>query len=180
MNRNTFSLGSTGSATVFFYDAVTNLAVPGAIPRRLRHHRYHNAEPSATRRSPFRGLPERRDRHSGYVRQQTGRPAVLLYNRLADDLTGPVLTGTSPEGGDSAVPLNGPVVVQFDSPMDPITLQNGFSMTITEGDGVSTYLTTRPHFHARGCIDCHHGVHRELRRADDRHGWQRAHQSPAV
>ncbi len=143
MNRNTFSLGSTGSATVFFYDAVTNLAVPGAISL--------DASGTIATITPSQALP-------------AGRPFVVYLsdataiqdtcgNKLADqqfsfttgfadDLTGPVLTGTSPEGGDSAIPLNAPVVLQFDSPMDPITLQNGFSMTITGGaavPGVFTY-----------------------------------------
>src|SRR5260370_13007071 len=50
------------------------------------------------------------------------------------DTTGQTLTGTSPVNGDTNIPLNGnasggtPVVMQFDTPVDPITPQTGFYM----------------------------------------------------
>jgi hypothetical protein len=144
MNRSTFSLGNSGSATVFFYDAITNQEVPGTI----------SIDPSGTIASitPSEALPAGRQfvvylSDASPVQDSCGDKLpgqqFSFTTAFGDELTGPTLTGNSPENGDASIPLNAPVVLQFNDQLDPITAQAGFSMT-TGGNavpGTFTYST---------------------------------------
>ena len=142
MNRSTFSLGNGGSSTVFFYDTTTNQEVPGAISV--------DASGTIATITPSEALPAGRQfvvylSHSNYVQDacldNLSGQTYTFYTAFGDNQTGPTLTGTSPENGDTNIPLsNGSnlstVVLQFNDQLDPITAQTGFSMT-TGGTAVT-------------------------------------------
>ena len=143
MNRSTFSLGNGGSSTVFFYDTTASQEIPGAISV--------DASGTIATITPSEALPAGRQfivylSHSNYVQDACGDnlpgQTYTFYTAFGDNQTGPTLTGTSPENGDTNVPLsNGsslstPVVLQFNDQLDPITAQTGFSMT-TGGTAVT-------------------------------------------
>jgi hypothetical protein len=142
MNRSTFSLGSTGSATIFFHDAVTNQEVPGTIAT--------DASGTIATITPGELLPAGRSfivylSYANFVQDTCGNKLAAqqfsFTTGFGDDLTGPALTGTSPENADTNVALNTPVVLQFNDQLDPITVQTGFSMTngSTTVSGTFTY-----------------------------------------
>jgi hypothetical protein len=144
MNRSTFSLGNSGSATVFFYDIITNQEVPGTIAV--------DASGTIATITPSEALPAGRQfvvyvSDASPVQDSCGDklPAqqFSFTTAFGDELTGPTLTGTSPESGDTNIPLNAQMVLQFNDQLDPITAQTGFSMT-TGGNavpGTFTYST---------------------------------------
>jgi len=144
MNRSTFSLGNSGSATVFFYDVITNQEVPGTI--------LVDASGTIATITPSETLPAGRQfvvylSDASPVQDMCGNKLssqqFSFTTGFADALTGPALTGTSPENGDTNIPLNAQVVLQFNDQLDPITVQTGFSMT-TGGiavPGTFTYST---------------------------------------
>ena len=130
MNRSTFSLGNSGSATVFFYDVITNQEVPGTISV--------DASGTIATITPSQALPAGRPfvvylSDASPVQDTCGNKLpgqqVSFMTGFAEDLSGPSLTGTSPENGDTNIPLNARVVLQFDEQLDPITALTGFSMT---------------------------------------------------
>jgi large repetitive protein len=142
MNRSTFSLGNSGSATVFFYDAITNQEVPGTISV--------DASGTIAFITPSETLPAGRTfvvylSDASPVQDTCGNKMAAqqfsFTTGFAADLTGPALTGTSPENGDTNIPLNSPVVLQFNDQLDPITVQTGFSMTTAGGSAVAGAFT---------------------------------------
>jgi hypothetical protein len=141
MNRSTFSLGNSGSATVFFYDVITNQEVPGTISV--------DASGTIATITPSQALPAGRPfvvylSDASPVQNSCGNKLpsqqFSFSTGFGSDLTGPALTGTSPENGDTNIPLNPQVVLQFNDQLDPITVQTGFSMT-TGGSAVSGAFT---------------------------------------
>jgi len=135
MNRNTFSLGSSGTTTIRFWDGTTGLEIPATITV--------DASGTIATITPTVVLPAGRTFYTYWsyanpVQDACGNNlgAVEYYFTTAysTDTTGPTLTGTSPVNGDTNIPLNGnasggtPVVLQFDTPIDPITAQTGFYM----------------------------------------------------
>jgi hypothetical protein len=142
MSRSTFSLGNSGSTTVFFYDTTTDKEVPGTIGL--------DASGTIATITPSELLYAGRSyytylSYSTYVQDACGdnlpSQAYNFTTAFSTDTTGPTLTGTSPVNGDTGIPLNGnasggtPVVLQFSTPIDPITAQTGFSMQ-TGGNAV--------------------------------------------
>ena len=134
MDRTTFSLGTGASTTVRFYDGTTGLEIPATITV--------DASGTIATITPTVVLPAGRTiytywSYTNYVKDTCGNNlgSVQYYFTTAysSDTTGPTLTGTSPVNGDTNIPLNGnasggtPVVLQFDTPIDPITAQTGFS-----------------------------------------------------
>jgi hypothetical protein len=147
MNRSTFSLGNTSPATIFFYDNTTGKEIPGTISL--------DASGTIATIIPSEVLPAGRQlvvylSYAAYVQDacndDLGSTYYYFYTAFSPDSTGPALTGTSPESGDTNIPLNGnasggtPVVLQFSAPIDPITAQLGFSMT-TGGNAVPGNFT---------------------------------------
>ena len=141
MNGSTLSLGTSGSATVFFYDTTTNQEVPGAIAL--------DASGTIATITPSETLPAGRVfsiylSHTNLAKDACGDSlsAQQFYFTTAfnNDLTGPALTGTSPENGDINIPLNAPIVLQFNDQLDPITAQTGLSMQVG-GNAVSGTFT---------------------------------------
>jgi hypothetical protein len=134
MNRSTFSLGNSGTTTVFFYDTITGLEIPGTISV--------DASGTIATITPSVSLPAGRQfvtylSYQNYVQDTCGNNLPSqTYNfttAFSNNTTGPTLTGTSPVNGDTNIPLNGnagatPMVLQFNTPVDPITAQTGFSM----------------------------------------------------
>ncbi|MFZ3264074.1 MAG: Ig-like domain-containing protein [Terriglobales bacterium] len=130
MDRTSFLLGNSGSATVFFYDTVSNLEVPGTISL--------DASSTIATITPSVALPAGRmfivSLSSASSLQDTCANTLApqqftFTTAFSNDLTGPALTGSSPVSGDSGVPTNAPIVLQFNDQLDPITAQNGFSVT---------------------------------------------------
>jgi hypothetical protein len=149
MNRSTFSLGNSGSTTVFFYDTTTGQEIPGTISV--------DASGTIATITPSVSLPAGRQfvtylSYQNYVQDTCGNnlPSQYYYftTAFSSNTTGPTLTGTSPVNGDTNIPLNGsagatPMVLQFNTPIDPITVQTGFYMQ-TGGNTVAgnfTYAT---------------------------------------
>ncbi len=139
MNRSTFSLGYPDS--VYFEDTTTGQTVQGTL----------SVDATGTIATIIPGGLLSAG-HEFYVYlsyyasiQDTcgnNLPSIFYYftTAFSPDTTGPSVTGTSPVNGDTNIPLNGssaatPVVLQFNIPIDPITAQNGFSMT-TGGNAV--------------------------------------------
>ena len=129
MNASTLSLGNSGSATVFFYDTVTNQEIPGAIAL--------DASSTIATITPSETLAAGRTfsiylSHTNPLKDVCGDSLAgqqfYFTTAFGNDFTGPALTGTSPKNGDTNVPLNAPVVLQFNDQLDPITAQTGFSM----------------------------------------------------
>ena len=144
INSSTLSLGNSGSATVFYY-TTTNHEVPGTIAL--------DASGTIATITPSVTLPAGRLfsvylSHPNPVKDACGDnlPAQQFYFTTAfgNDWTGPILTGTSPENGDSNIPLNARVVLQFNDQLVPITAQTGFSMQ-TGGNAVSGTFTYSTH-----------------------------------
>ncbi len=147
MNRSTFSLGNTVGTTVYFHDTVTNQEVPGTITL--------DASGTIATIAPSELLAAGRQfqvylSYEDYVQDACGTNlnsvAYDFTTAFSSSTTGPTLTGTSPINGDTNIPLKGnatggtPVVLQFSTPIDPITVQNGFSMA-TGGTPVSGNFT---------------------------------------
>ena len=141
MNRSTFSLGNSGSATVFFQDTITNHEVPGTI--------LVDASGTIATIAPSEMLPAGRQfvvyvSDASSVQDSCGDnlpgQQFSFTTKFGNDLTGPALTGTSPENGDTNIPLNAQVVLEFSNQLDPITSQTGFSMT-TGGNAVPGTFT---------------------------------------
>ena len=135
MSRSTFSLGNSGSTTIFFYDETTSKEIPGSIAL--------DASGTIATITPSEQLPAGRQlvvylSYENYVQDACGDDLpsqdYYFYTAFSNDLTGPALTATSPVNGDTNIALNGtasggtPVVLQFSTPIDPITVQAGFSM----------------------------------------------------
>ena len=144
MNRSTFSLGNSGTATIFFYDLVTNQEVPGTI--------LVDASGTIATITPSEALPGGRQfvvslSDASSIQDTCGdklpSQQFSFTTAFGDDLNGPTLTGTSPESGDTNIPLNAQVVLQFNDQLDPITVQTAFSMTTggTAVPGAFTYST---------------------------------------
>jgi hypothetical protein len=129
MDRTTFSLGNVAPATVFFYDGTTSKEIPGAISL--------DASGTVATITPSVVLPAGRNfftywSYANYVKDACGNnlggAQYYFTTAFSTDTTGPTLTGTSPVSSDTNIALNAPVVLQFDTPIDPITAQIGFSM----------------------------------------------------
>jgi len=134
MNSSTFTLKNTG--TVFFYDTNnSNQEIPGTISL--------DATGTIATITPSGALAAGDQfnlilsNNKPYVQDTCGNdlPFQQYYFNAAfnTDITGPTLIGTSPVNGDTNIPLSGassatPVVLQFDTPIDPITAQTGFLM----------------------------------------------------
>ncbi len=130
MDRTTFSLGNTGNATVYFYDTTSNQEVPGTISL--------DASSTIATITPSVALPAGRafivSLSSASSLQDTCANTLppqqyMFTTAFSNDLTGPALTGSSPVNTDSGVPTNAPIVLQFNDQLDPITAQNGISVT---------------------------------------------------
>ena len=141
MNRSTFSLGNSGSATVFFYDTITNQEVPGTISV--------DASGTIATIQPSELLPAGRSfvvflSDASPVQDTCGNKLAAqqfsFTTAFAADLTGPAFMGSSPENGDTNIPLNAQIVLQFNDQLDPITAQSGFSLT-TGGNAVAGTFT---------------------------------------
>src|SRR4029077_4356915 len=144
MSRTTFTLGSSGS--VYLYDTVTGQGIPGTI----------SVDASGTIATivPSQSLPAGRQfyaqlSYSTSIQDTCGNSLPYSNNvfttAFSNDTAGPTLTGTSPVNGDTNIPLNGnagatPVVLQFNTPIDPITAQTGFYMQ-TGGNTVAGNFT---------------------------------------
>ena len=134
MNRSTLTLGNSG--TIIFFDTNNYYhEVPATI----------SVDASGTIATiiPSESLPAG---HTFYTYLSWNSPYVqdTCGNNLSgqeysfsttfnNDTAGPTLAGTNPMNGDTNIPLNGnqsatPIVLQFNSPIDPITAQNGFSV----------------------------------------------------
>ena len=136
MNRSTFTLNNSGSGTVFFYDA-NNPAqgVPGTLTVDASG-TIMTIAPNASLAAGdqfFLSLSNSKP----YVQDSCGNSLPFeqySFNAAFNvDTAGPTLTGTSPLNADTNIPLSGnsgatPVVLQFNTPIDPITAQTGFSM----------------------------------------------------
>jgi hypothetical protein len=130
MNRSTFSLGNSGSATIFFYDTTIGEQVPATISV--------DASGTIATITPS-GLLAAGHRfyvylsYSSYIQDTCGNnlgSQIFYFNTaFGPDTTGPALTGTSPVNGDTNIPLNAQINLQFSTQLDPITAQTGFSMT---------------------------------------------------
>src|ERR1700674_1214739 len=129
MDRTTFSLGNNGTTTVFFWDATTRLEVPATISV--------DASGTIATITPTVVLPAGRSFYTywSYANpvkdacgNNLGGAEYYFTTAFSTDTTGPTLTGTSPVNSDTNIALNAPVVLQFDTPIDPITAQTGFSM----------------------------------------------------
>jgi hypothetical protein len=147
MNRSTFSLGNTSGTTVYFHDTTTNEEVPGTITL--------DASGTIATIAPTGLLAAGRSfqvylSYEDYVQDACGTDlnsaAYDFTTAFTSTMSGPTLTGTSPVNGDLSIPLKGnatggtPVVLQFSTAIDPITVQNGFSMA-TGGTPVSGNFT---------------------------------------
>jgi len=127
MNRSTFSLGSSGS--IFFYDTDTSEQVPATISV--------DASGTIATITPS-GLLGAGHRfyvyldYASYIQDTCGNDLggqVVYFNTaFGPDITGPALTGTSPVSGDTNIPLNVQINLQFSTQLDPITAQAGFSL----------------------------------------------------
>ena len=135
MNRSTLVLGNPG--TVLFFDTINYYhEVPGTI----------SVDASGTIATiiPSESLPAGHtfvtylSWNSPYVQDTCGNnlpgQEYSFTTAFSPNTAGPALTGASPMNGDTNIPLSGnssatPVVLQFNAPIDPITAQNGFSMT---------------------------------------------------
>ena len=178
MNRSTFSLGNSGSTTIFFYDTTANTGNTG--------HGQPGCLGTIATITPSESLPAgRRVYHLPELCKSTCRMLAAttwrstyryFYTAFSPVTTGPTLTGTSPVNGDTNIPLNGnasggtPVVLQFNTPVDPVTAQAGFSMQ-TGGNAVPgnfSLLHQRRDgdVYAGQCADGEHDLHRQLQRAD--------------
>jgi methionine-rich copper-binding protein CopC len=129
MNRSTFSLGDSGTTTIRFWDGITGLEVPATISV--------DASGTIATITPTVVLAAGRTfytywSYANYVQDACGNNlgSVEYYftTSFGTDTTGPTLTGTSPVNSDTNIALNAPVVLQFDTPVDPITAQAGFYM----------------------------------------------------
>jgi hypothetical protein len=147
MNRSTFALGNTSPATIFFYDNTTGKEIPGSISL--------DASGTIATIVPSEVLPAGRQiivylSYAAYVQDtcsdDLGSTYYYFYTAFGPNSTGPSLTGTSPVSGDTSTPPNGnasggtPVVLQFSTPIDPITAQLGFSLQ-TGGNAVPGNFT---------------------------------------
>ena len=134
MNRSTFSLGITGS--IRFYDS-TGTDILGTIAV--------DASGTIATITPSVLLPAGRG-FTVYLSYSTsvqdtcgnnlGAAAYSFTTAFNPSTTGPTLTGSSPVGSDTNTPLNAPVSVRFDKPIDPVTAQSGFSLQ-TGGNAVA-------------------------------------------
>jgi hypothetical protein len=162
MNRSTFSLGNTSPETIFFYDNTTGKEIPGSISL--------DASGTFATIVPSEVLPAGRQfgiylSYAASVQDtcgdNLGAYEFFFTTAFSPDSTGPSLTATSPENSDTNIPLNGnasggtPVVLQFSSPIDPITAQLGFSLeaggnavpgnfTYSANDETITYTPVSP------------------------------------
>ncbi|MGD0416514.1 MAG: Ig-like domain-containing protein, partial [Terriglobales bacterium] len=143
MNRSMFSLGNSGTETIFFFDGTTDLEIPATVSL--------DASGTIMTITPSEALPAGRSlavyfNYSSYDVQDTcgdnlATQSFYFTTAFGPNETGPALTGTSPVNGDTGIPLNGnagtgtPVSLQFSTPIDPITAQLGFSM-MTGGNAV--------------------------------------------
>ncbi len=135
MNRSTFTLGNSG--TVIFFDTDNWFQpLPGTISL--------DASGTIATITPSTSLAAGHSFYtylswnSPYVQDACGNVLPGNYygsftTSFSPDTAGPTLTGTSPVNGDINIPLNGnssatPIVLQFNTPIDPITAQTGFSM----------------------------------------------------
>src|ERR1700674_4893971 len=141
MDRTTFSLGNNGTTTVFFWDATTRLEVPATISV--------DASGTIATITPTVVLPAGRSFYTywSYANpvkdacgNNLGGAEYYFTTAFSTDTTGPTLTGTSPVNSDTNIALNAPVVLQFDTPIDPITAQTGFYMQ-TGGNTVAGNFT---------------------------------------
>jgi large repetitive protein len=141
MDRTTFSLGNVTPATVFFWDATTGKEIPGTISL--------DASATIATITPSVLLPAGRTFYSywsyaNYVKDACGNnlggAEYYFTTAFGTDTTGPTFTGSSPVNSDTNIALNAPVVLQFDTPLDPITAQTGFSMQ-TGGNTVAGNFT---------------------------------------
>ena len=128
MNRSTFSLGNSGSTTIYFYDTTANKEIPGAVSL--------DASGTIATITPSESLPAGREfivylSYANYVQDTCGDNLVstyrYFYTAFSPVTTGPTLTGSSPVNSDTNIPLNGnasggtPVALQFNTPVDPVT-----------------------------------------------------------
>jgi len=132
MNSSTFTLGSTSS--VFFYDANTFQEVSATLSL--------DASNTIMTILPKVALTAG-DQYFLYLSWQSALKDACGNSLLQQgytfttafnvDATAPNLIATSPVNGDTNIPISGassptPVVLQFDTPIDPIAAQIGFSM----------------------------------------------------
>jgi len=134
MNRSTLTLGN--SATVIFFDTNNYYQeVAGAISL--------DASGTIATITPSASLAAGHtfvtylSWHAPYVQDTCGNnlsgQEYSFTTAFSNVTAGPTLAGTSPVNGDTNIALRGnsgptPVVLQFNTPVDPITAQNGFSM----------------------------------------------------
>jgi hypothetical protein len=131
-NAPMFTLGSTGS--VFFYDANTFLEVPATLSLDASNTIMTIIPKIALTAGDqyflYLSWQSNLDDACGNGLYQQGYTFTTAFNV---DATAPNLIATSPVNGDTNIPISGtssptPVVLQFDSSIDPITAQIGFSM----------------------------------------------------
>jgi len=135
MNRSTFTLGTSGTV-ILFDTSYWWQPLPGTISL--------DASGTIATITPSESLAAGHQFYtylswnSPYVQDACGNVLPGNYYgsftaAFSSATAGPNLTGTSPVNGDTNIPLNGnsaapPVVLQFNTPIDPITAQTGFSM----------------------------------------------------
>jgi hypothetical protein len=137
MSRSAFSLGNSGNTTIYFYDNSVN---KGEIPATISL----DASGTIATITPTASLPAGHQfvsylSYATAVQDACGTnlapQAYSFYTGFVNNQTGPTLTGTSPVSGDTNIPRSNasgtstPVVLQFNNPLDPITVQTGLSMT---------------------------------------------------
>jgi large repetitive protein len=138
MNRSTFTVFSSTNATgsVRFFDANTSKDIPFTIS--------FDASSTIVTFTPTVTLPAGHELAVfldwGSTIQDScgnnlGAVENIFFTAFANDTTSPAETGTSPVNGDTNIPTNGnaaggtPEVIQFSEPIDPITAEQGITVT---------------------------------------------------
>ena len=132
MNRGTITLynpTTNPSGTIYIWDSVTGLAVPGTLSLDAsgRTATFIPGQALAVGRAYYVYLS-----YATYIQDICGNNLSSLEYSFTvafnQDTTGPNLIGDSPEGNDTNIALNAPVVLQFDKVLDPITAENGITV----------------------------------------------------
>ena len=129
MDRTTFALGNVSPATIFFYDSTTSKEIPGTVSV--------DASGTIATITPSEVLPAGRTFYTYFSYASSvkdvcgnnlGAQQYAFTTAYSTDLAGPTLTGASPVNSDTNIALNAPIVLHFDTPIDPVTVGAGFSM----------------------------------------------------
>ncbi len=136
LNRSTIS-----ASNVYLVDGTTGLKIPSTVTV--------DATGRIVTLTPGQllGVGRNFTAYLGYATTATDAcgNALSAYTYFTTTFTpetsGPSVTQTSPENNDTNVPLNTQVVLQFSVPVDPISLQSGFTVS-TGGTAIPGTFTT--------------------------------------